>query len=833
MKAPNPARCWPSELAREIVSDIALGRKPATLNSGVARPLNELFAVAGVEYHEGMIGPEGTDWEQEEADDQDQRFADGLGVDFEVARDVKLLSQQAMARWFAKKADTRDFDGLLAPADLAADPQAPLILHPETNREEFEADLARFRKLHGELFASAASLQSALARPGVAEAIAPRLELLGGPGGLSAWLELFEDINPHTTGAARASVLYLLARVTNDPGAADELLRSALALRPKFSAVFDEQIWRFGCRFDQPKLDQAFDNWIKSTGLIKQIERLDFQANPHDILRLGVLHQPKATIRNTVTAGRNDDCPCGSGKKYKKCHLGKSLPEQDPITNDSLIRSYASESLGVTSNNANPSTGGHAPSNVSTDLRNLVPRVQALQLLHLDRTQPAMVNAVVNRLTDYGPSTPGLRGDTLNAVLTMALDAATWSEEETDAFLNEVEKTGAATRWGNEIRALIRSWTSTRVSVFQVLDRAYGVQLTLRDLRNGETYVVSAPETSKNYPIDSLMFSRVVFNSRAFQFAFGTLPVPDRDRDATLAMIDAADGELKPLDVCDWVIGLRGRFGTEPAIRRLGSAQGEGSGAAQGEQAEQGAQSGAGAPGGYGDPRLRNTDSDVLAFHRCLYLAAGAGRQQDTSAELAARLNATAGFESQGDNRWDYVRPSDHNQYLIGSVEIVRASRAEAKATGVDHFLMTHTNSFKRHHELRRLLEELVGALAMHDLTADGAEDVQLGSELGLASPMPFPGGLGEQPETTAEIAAQIREQLEQRWLADSIPALGGLTPRQAAGDPTRRDDLRRLLESFITDYEEPSAALPSELTLFQMNPRNLAAELGIKLRVR
>jgi SEC-C motif-containing protein len=24
--------------------------------------------------------------------------------------------------------------------------------------------------------------------------------------------------------------------------------------------------------------------------------------------------------------GRNDPCPCGSGKKYKHCHLGKSLP---------------------------------------------------------------------------------------------------------------------------------------------------------------------------------------------------------------------------------------------------------------------------------------------------------------------------------------------------------------------------------------------------------------------------------------------------------------------------------------------------------------------------
>jgi hypothetical protein len=166
--------------------------------------------------------------------------------------------------------------------------------------------------------------------------------------------------------------------------------------------------------------------------------------------------------------------------------------------------------------------------------------------------------------------------------------------------------------------------------------------------------------------------------------------------------------------------------------------------------------------------------------------------------------------------------------------EIVRASRAEAKATGVSHFLMTHTNSFKRHHELRRLLEESVGVLTVHDLTVDSAEDVQLGSELGLASPMPIPGGLGEQPEITPEIAAQIRAQLEQRWLADSIPALGGLTPRQAADDPTRRDDLQRLLESFITDYEQPSGALPPELSaLFQMNPRNLAAELGIKLRVR
>ena len=27
-----------------------------------------------------------------------------------------------------------------------------------------------------------------------------------------------------------------------------------------------------------------------------------------------------ASVRNTDKIGRNDPCPCGSGKKYKKCH---------------------------------------------------------------------------------------------------------------------------------------------------------------------------------------------------------------------------------------------------------------------------------------------------------------------------------------------------------------------------------------------------------------------------------------------------------------------------------------------------------------------------------
>lgn len=36
--------------------------------------------------------------------------------------------------------------------------------------------------------------------------------------------------------------------------------------------------------------------------------------------------EPLVPIRNeTPKIGRNNPCPCGSGKKYKKCHINKDI----------------------------------------------------------------------------------------------------------------------------------------------------------------------------------------------------------------------------------------------------------------------------------------------------------------------------------------------------------------------------------------------------------------------------------------------------------------------------------------------------------------------------
>ena len=46
--------------------------------------------------------------------------------------------------------------------------------------------------------------------------------------------------------------------------------------------------------------------------------------------------------------------------------------------------------------------------------------------------------------------------------------------------------------------------------------------------------------------------------------------------------------------------------------------------------------------------------------------------------------------------------------------------------------------------------------------------------------------------------------QYETAWLDEAIPALSGHTPRACAQDPTRRDDLIRLLDSFGPDTGAP-----------------------------
>ena len=76
-------------------------------------------------------------------------------------------------------------------------------------------------------------------------------------------------------------------------------------------------------------------------------------------------------------------------------------------------------------------------------------------------------------------------------------------------------------------------------------------------------------------------------------------------------------------------------------------------------------------------------------------------------------------------------------------------------------------------------------------------ESTTPGAEILASSDRPFPPIAGPLPPEAVEALAAFMRQQEERWLDESVPALGGLTPRQAADDPTRREQLVALLREF------------------------------------
>ena len=70
-----------------------------------------------------------------------------------------------------------------------------------------------------------------------------------------------------------------------------------------------------------------------------------------------------------------------------------------------------------------------------------------------------------------------------------------------------------------------------------------------------------------------------------------------------------------------------------------------------------------------------------------------------------------------------------------------------------------------------------------------------------------------ELPTEILDAVRNLMREKEDAWLDESIPALSGLTPRQAAADPTRREDLAALLNEFDCHGEVPSPAVTFDVS--------------------
>ena len=72
----------------------------------------------------------------------------------------------------------------------------------------------------------------------------------------------------------------------------------------------------------------AMGLWRAAAAIFQRI----LDETPHDAAAAGGLSTASANAARLPPAGRNDPCPCGSGKRYKHCHGATGVPSQRPVS---------------------------------------------------------------------------------------------------------------------------------------------------------------------------------------------------------------------------------------------------------------------------------------------------------------------------------------------------------------------------------------------------------------------------------------------------------------------------------------------------------------------
>lgn len=554
----------------------------------------------------------------------------------------------------------------------AADPdEPPRELVAAADEDAAESDTDSLIGLVGELGA-------ALADPLLAELLVEET-VDTDPAGAAALGMLAEVLEPKVPRAARVAVRWLRAVALDRLGDVDAAERELLAAE---SADTD---WPL------PLLDLAriaSDRGDAERGLAL-LHRAGAEPD-HPLVALLERHrtQPRRDL------GRNEACWCGSGRKYKKCHLGR---EELPLA-ERVNWLYAKAAQ-------------HA---MSSDWTGLLAEVAYERCRYADPDDPNNDDALAEAVADP-----------------LVLDAVLF---EGGAFAEFLEVRGSLLP--DDERVLAEQWLLAERSVFEVGQVQRGQGVTVRDVRTGDTHEVGERAAGRQLQPGQLVCARLVPTGDAMVFFGGIEPIALHER---APLIELLDGEPDPLTL---VAQLSRRF----------------------------------AP-----PRPVNTEGDPLAI-----------------CETSVRVGDPAGIQAALDeiyNRVDGEEPPRWFEHVIADgIQRIRATLVLDGDT-----LRAETNSEQRMDCVLAALARLDPATTVLDDNRRPLRDVRDAAKLAEYMPITSEGALDPDDPELAGVLDEFIRDYETRWVDESIPALDGHTPRQAANDPTRCGDLIKLLDSFPT----------------------------------
>ncbi len=692
----------PSVSVETLVLDL-LADDPGLLEDPLP-PLGEAFAAAGLEVHRRYVGLPGTDWEAVDefmSIDEDDWGAvddtwddtweagnhepDGALDDTADELSERELEQQMVEAFDLEPADVEGLGILLAAYDLS-------------------------RRLGGLDSPNAtAGLARILASDGIARVLA-----------LKAWSDpAFEPFVATIAGTAvgrdAAGPRFLLgacAEARDDAAAAERLFRSALDADPGHPLALFE-----AARYETDRGDYA-----AALGHLRAA-------------RVPAADPERAWLEGFVVpavpkVGRNEPCPCGSGRKYKACHLDS------------------------------PGT-----------VRSVDPAKALLHKLDAWLSQPNM-----QRVGEEVLRESELRAAGTGAPVRAAADA----DKPIDPILDDIvlfDRGGlrqfldvrGALLPGME-RALGRTWLLSRRSLHEVQAVRPGMSLTLRDLHSdgGSVEVADRAMSGQVQPLDLLCLRLLPDGAGGVVASDGVL-VPRLQRRHILDLLDIGDG----LDLLRWIM--------IPAPL----------------------------------PRLANTEGEPIQ------LITAAFRVPDPAAAAVALGRK---LRDDGHGRFVETIVRHGQEWIRGSITL-DGDRATIDA-----------NSGKRAARLERtLLRAAPGARLIRReergieeaLEEERAKGPVEGATNGTApGPGDEPIDVSAHPEL-AEAMEEFIRRSEASWVDESIPALGGLTPRQAAADRAARPELVALLDDMAWQQRRAGGGIGL------MDPSRVRSLLGIPERSR
>ncbi|MDQ6782525.1 MAG: DUF1841 family protein [Actinomycetota bacterium] len=415
----------------ELVCQLAVDA-PA-LTAGVMAPLNEVLERAGFEVHDGYTAPVGADWEM--FDRLRHTASCGVRHGLGVGESHALVLACELCRLFR--------EGM--PGELGRD------MAREVAGLLDDADVA-------EAFA-----ETTAEEPGSTMDFVARVRGLAGRRSVAqlAWVE--------SLVAGRAGALRR----------AEACLHEGLAADAHHEQALEDAAWYASDRGDARQASRL-------------LERLD--DDPDEDRTMLLRGYSSASVAG-AEVGRNDPCPCGSGRKYKQCCLRvRRQPEERPLPDR---------------------------------LRWLWEKLR----WWLDRAGRDADVLVAALALHGGP--PDLDDVGFLVDVEVASSLVLFNDGAISDFLGQ-----RGPLLPDDERNLVAQWALTQRSVHEVVEVETADGFSLRDLRTGEVVEVRERRGSAMLSAGDLICAHAVFDGVAHQLIGGMVPVPLPLREPLLRMFD-------------------------------------------------------------------------------------------------------------------------------------------------------------------------------------------------------------------------------------------------------------------------------------------------------